>query len=168
MSDKERLAFHVRMETGDLWRFSMYHANKSYMGVFNLLFTVTPIYLLFFQGENLLLPQRFLLVVCACMFSVIQPSLLLLKARRQSMSKSVREPITITFRDEGLLVEQAGEQLELEWDRVSQVKRIPGELIVYTDRIHAYLLPDRAVGDRRQELKDYLTGHLPKERCKRL
>ena len=100
MSEKKELKFHVRMETGDLWRFSMYHANKSYMGVFNLLFTVVPIYLLFFQGEDLLLPQRFLLVVCACMFSVIQPSLLLLKARRQSMSRAVREPLVITFREE--------------------------------------------------------------------
>ena len=168
MSEKKELKFHVRMETGDLWRFSMYHANKSYMGVFNLLFTVVPIYLLFFQGEDLLLPQRFLLVVCACMFSVIQPSLLLLKARRQSMSRAVREPLVITFREEGLLIEQAEEQPELEWDRVSQAKHIPGELIIYTDRIHAYLLPDRVVGDRRQELTEYLKGHLPEERCKRL
>lgn len=168
MSEKKELRFHVRMTVNDLWRFSMYHANRSYMGVFNLLFTVTPIYLLFFQGENLLLPQRFLLVLCACMFSVIQPSMLLLKARRQAMSKSVREPLDITFREEGLLIEQSGEQLKLEWDRVSQVKRIPGELIVYTDRIHAYLLPDRAVDDRKQELTDYLKKYLPKERCKRL
>lgn len=168
MDEKKELRFHIRMTVNDLWRFSMYHANKSYMGVFNLLFTVTPIYLLFFQGENLLLPQRFLLVVCACMFSVIQPSLLFLKARRQSMSRAVREPLTITFREEGLLVEQAEEQLELEWERVSQVKKIPGELIIYTDRIHAYLLPDRVVADRKKELTDYLKGHLPEERCRRL
>lgn len=168
MSEKKELQFHVRMEAGDLWRFSMYHANRSYLGVFNLLFTVAPVCLLFFQGENLLLPQRFLLVMCACMFSVIQPCLLLLKARRQSMSKAVREPLAITFRQEGLLVEQAGEQLELEWDKVSQARHIPGELLIYTDRIHAYLLPDRAVGDRRQELTDYLKEHLPKERCRKL
>lgn len=84
------------------------------------------------------------------------------------MSRAVREPLVITFREEGLLIEQAEEQLELEWDRVSQAKHIPGELIIYTDRIHAYLLPDRVVGDRRQELTEYLKGHLPEERCKRL
>lgn len=168
MSGEKELRFHVRMTVNDLWRFSMYHANRSYMGVFNLLFTVAPIYLLFFQGENLLLPQRFLLVVCACMFSVIQPSMLLLKARRQAQSRSAREPIDLTFREEGLLAEQAGEQMELEWERVSQVRRIPGELLIYTDRIHAYLLPDRAVADRREELNDYLKKHLPKEKCKKL
>lgn len=166
MDQGKGLHFRVRMTANDLWRFSMYHANKGYLGCINLLFTLGALFLLFFMGGQMLLPQRLLLVVCALMFTVWQPMLLWVKARRQAAGSGMKEPIDMTFTDGGIRVEQGGESLELVWDDVRQVKRVPGEIIIYTDRIHAYLLPDAAVGAGREELVKLLREKLPKKKCK--
>lgn len=165
MDQKKELRFRVRMTANDLWRFSMYHANKGYLGVFNVLFTLAALFLLVFQSGQMLLPQRLLLVVCALMFTVWQPMLLLVKARKQAAGRGMKEPIDMFFGDEGIRAEQGGESVELAWDDVRRVKKIPGELIIYTDRIHAYLLPDAAVGGQREELNKLLHEKLPKEKC---
>ena len=165
MDQKKEIRFRVRMTANDLWRFSMYHVNKGYLGVFNVLFTLAALFLLFFQSEQMLLPQRLLLVVCALMFTVWQPMLLLVKARKQAAGRGMKEPIDMFFGDEGIRAEQGGESVELAWDDVRKVKKIPGELIIYTDRIHAYLLPDTAVGGQREELNKLFHEKLPKEKC---
>ncbi len=168
MSQEKEIRFCIRIAVRDLWRFSMYHANKGYLGFFNVLFTLAALFLLFFQGEQMNLTQRFLLVVCALLFTVWQPMLLWIKAGRQAAQKGMKEPVNMIFSDGGIRVEQGEESLELAWEDVRRVKRIPGELIIYTDRIHAYLLPDASVGDRREELAELLRAKLPKEKCGRL
>ncbi len=168
MSQSKEIRFRVRLTANDLWRFSMYHANKGYLGFFNVFFTLGALFLLIFKGTQMLLPQRLLLVVCALMFTVWQPMLLWVKARKQASGKSMKEAIDMTFSDGGIRVEQGGEELELRWDDLRQVKRIPGELILYTDRIHAYLLPDTAVGGQREELVKLLREKLPREKCRRI
>ncbi len=168
MSQEKELRFRIHMTANDLWRFSMYHANKGYLGFFNVLFTLAAIFLLVFQGAEMLLPQRFLLVVCALMFTVWQPLLLLTKSRRQAAGPGMREPIEMIFSDGGILVEQGGEHAELLWEDVRQVKHVLGETILYTDRIHAYLLPDTAVGDRKEALLELFRAKLPPEKRRRL
>ena len=44
MDQKKEIRFRVRMTANDLWRFSMYHANKGYLGVFNVLFTLAALF----------------------------------------------------------------------------------------------------------------------------
>ncbi len=166
MEQKNEITIEVRMTANDLWRFSMYHANKGYFGVFNVLFTLAVLYLLFFQGAQMALPQRLLLVVCALLFTVWQPLLLMMKARKQAAGAGAREPVAMTFSGDGIRVEQMGEHLELKWEDVRRVKRIPGELLLYTDRIHAYLLPDDAVGGKKEELVKLFRENLPKEKRK--
>ena len=102
MDQKKELRFRIRMTANDLWRFSMYHANKGYLGVFNVLFTLAALFLLVFQSGQMLLPQRFLLVVCALMFTVWQPMLLLVKARKQAAGRGMKEPIDMFFGDGGI------------------------------------------------------------------
>ena len=42
-------SFPVTLNAAELWKFSMYHANKGYLGVFNVLFTIAAVYLLITQ-----------------------------------------------------------------------------------------------------------------------
>lgn len=40
MVQEQTFRFHIQMQAKDLWKFSMYHANKGYLLVFNVLFTL--------------------------------------------------------------------------------------------------------------------------------
>ena len=46
MAQEETFQFHVQVTAKNLWMFSMYHSNKGYLGIFNLLFTLASLYLL--------------------------------------------------------------------------------------------------------------------------
>ena len=64
MAGEERFHFHIQMDAKDLWMFSMYHANKGYLGVFNVLFTLASLYLLVTQWSQTGMGRRLLLLVC--------------------------------------------------------------------------------------------------------
>ncbi len=59
--------FHIQITARELWGFSMYHSNKGYLGIFNLLFTLAALWLLVTKWGNFTIPYRLLLIVCALM-----------------------------------------------------------------------------------------------------
>lgn len=165
---KNEFRFHIQLNAGDLWRFSMYHANKGYLGIFNVLFTLAAASQLLFRWNELTVPYRFLFAVCAMIFTVWQPGLLYLKAAKQSKNQAMAQPMELIFSGEGLKVVQGEQEGEASWDQVSQVRRGFGQYIVYMGRVRAYLLPDRIVGEEKTAFAAFVHETLPKERCKRV
>ena len=74
----------------------------------------------------------------------------------------------MTFTEEGFVVSQGEESMEVTWDQIGRVAGIPGEYILYMGRMRAYLLPDRVLGEEKGKFAEFLRGVLPKERLKRI
>lgn len=160
--------FHIQITARELWGFSMYHSNKGYLGIFNVLFTLAALWLLVTRWGEFDIPYRLLLLVCALMFTVWQPLLLYLKARKQAKGAAVKAPMDMTFSKEGFVIEQNGQKQEVLWEQIGRVEHMPGQMIVYMSRIHAYLLPDRIVGEDKEGLRNLIRGAVPKERRRRV
>ena len=160
--------FHIQITARELWGFSMYHSNKGYLGIFNVLFTLAALWLLVTRWGEFDIPYRLLLLVCALMFTVWQPLLLYLKARKQAKGAAVKAPMDMTFSKEGIVIEQNGQKQEVLWEQIGRVEHMPGQMIVYMSRIHAYLLPDRIVGEDKEGLRNLIRGAVPKERRRRV
>lgn len=162
------MKFEINLDAADLWRFSMYHANRGLQGIFNLLFTCAAVLCLIFARDVLTGGYIALLVLCALIFSVWQPLLLYVKSKKQAKTEGIRETLYLEFTDDIVKVSQADRQQEFLWDRISKIVRTKHMIIIYTDRIHAYLLPAAAVGDRMEDFCGLVRRHLPKERWKGL
>lgn len=160
--------FHIQITARELWGFSMYHSNKGYLGIFNVLFTLAALWLLVTRWGEFDIPYRLLLLVCALMFTVWQPLLLYLKARKQAKGAAVKAPMDMTFSKEGFVIEQNGQKQEVLWEQIGRAEHMPGQMIVYMSRIHAYLLPDRIVGEDKEGLRNLIRGAVPKERRRRV
>ena len=160
--------FHIQVTAKDLWVFSMYHSNKGYLGIFNVLFTLASLWLLVTRWAEFTIPYRLLLMVCALMFTVWQPFLLYLKARKQAKGTMVKEPMDMTCSKEGFLIEQAGQKQEIAWDQVVRMEAVRDLTVIYMDRIHAYLLPVRVMGEQKEEFFAWIREVLPKERRRRI
>ena len=158
--------FHIQIMARDLWGFSMYHSNKGYLGIFNVLFTLAALWLLVTRWGEFSIPYHLLLLVCALMFTVWQPLLLYLKARKQAKGAAVKAPMDMTFTKEGFVIEQNDQRQEVSWDQIGRVEHMQGQLIIYMSRIRAYLLPDRIVGEDREGLWNLMREAVPKERRK--
>lgn len=164
----KELRFEVKLGVKDLWQFSMYHANAGMLGIVNLLFTLAALFLIVTRWGTLTIPYRALLVVCALMFTVWQPLLLYNKARKQAKSSAVRDPMMLTFGEEGLRVEQGEQEALFAWDQMGRLDRMPTMVILYMDRVHAYLLPKSVMGEQEEEFYEMVRAYLPKERRRRI
>ncbi|MCI8727948.1 MAG: YcxB family protein [Hungatella sp.] len=168
MEKNRSFQYHIQITARDLWGFSMYHSNKGYLGVFNVLFTLAALWLLVTRWGDFNIPYRLLLLVCVLMFTVWQPFLLYLKARKQARTAVIKEPVDMTFSEEGLAVMQGGEKKEASWEQVGSVEYMRGQLIIYMSRNRAFLLPDRVTGQEKEELCQLIRDQVPKGRRKRI
>lgn len=168
MENQETYEFRVLLGAKDLWHFSMYHAHKGYLGIFNLLFTLAALYLLVVTWNQNTVAQRLLLVFCAMVFTVIQPGQLYLKAKKQASLAVMKEPVSYQFAVEGISIEQGGQGQDLTWDQMGRVEAAKGLVIIYMDRVHAYLITDAAMGAQKEGFFKLLQEVLPKERRKRI
>ncbi len=168
MDSGKEFHFHIQLTTKDLWAFSMYHSNRGGMGLFNVFFTVASVWALLARWNDLTVPYRLLFVVCAMMFTVLQPVMLYWKASRQARTKAIREPMEMIFRKEGFTIIQGEAKADQVWDNVRKADKVGKLLILYMDRIHAYLLTERAMGEDREGFFAMVRELLPKSRRKRV
>lgn len=165
---EKELKFEVRLTARDLWGFSMYHANHGFQGAFNVIFTLAALFLLIFRWSTLTMSYRGLLAVCILLFAVWQPLILYYKARKQAKAPVVQDLMTLTFREAGLTVEQNGQNVEFTWEQMGRMDRFPNMIVLYMDRVHAYLLPKRVLGDQEEALCEMAREHLKKEQLRKI
>lgn len=168
MADQKTFSFHVQLTVKDLWQFSLYHSYKGFMGIFNVLFTIAALYVLIMNWPEMAVSQKALMILCVLMFTVIQPSMLYLKAARQSKVPAVKEPMQLVFAEESISIAQNGQEAVINWDQVGRVEGTPFMLIFYMDRVHAYLIPKTLMGAQEAEFRALIRQCLPKARYKRV
>lgn len=161
------IRFEVRLGAKDLWKFSMYHALGGMKGVFNLMFTGVALFLLAARWGELTAAYRLLLAVCALIFPVWQPILLYSKARKQAKLPAMQKPMILTFSGDGLKVEQNGQQVKFTWEQMGRMDRLSSMIVLYMDRVHAYLLPDSVMGEQKEQFCEMARTYLkPNQRRK--
>lgn len=140
----------MKITTRDLWIFSMYHSNRGFQGVFNIIFTLAWFYLLITQELDI--PRRIAYLVCAMMFSVIQPLLLYLKSMKQAKTDAIRQEFILSIQEKGLKVTRANSSGEFAWEDIYKTMFYPNLIIIYVDIRRAYLIPKRYWKENQKEL----------------
>ena len=163
-----KIQFRIALTAKDFWQFSMHHSNGGMMGIFNMIFTVASLALLLIRWGELTVPYRLLLVFCVSLFTVWQPLLLYNKARKQAKRMAAQPPMDLTFDQDGLLVEQGEQQAVFAWDQMGRMDRSRKMVVLYMDRIHAYLIPERVMKDQQEAFFEMARKYLPKERRRRI
>lgn len=163
---EKEFRFQVQLKAKDLWLFSIYHSYRGMMGIFGLLFTVAALFLIVTKWTEVTTSYRLLLAVCVLLFTVWQPTILYLKARRQAALPAMKIPLELCLYESGFAVKQKEEQIECAWADIFAVVELPQMLILYTDSIHAYLLTNQAVGEEKEEFLKALHVWVPKEQIK--
>ncbi len=153
----------VKMTARDLFDFSMYNSYSGFTGLFNIVFTAGAVAILAvtWNWPTVSVYQRILLVLCALMFTVVQPVLLMQKSKKQAASTGFSLPITLTLSDEKFAVEQGGVTGDMEWGQIWKVICIKSLYIIKVGPVRAYLIPKRCVEGREKKLESILKKNLP-------
>lgn len=153
-----RYQYTYRTTALELWQLSMYYTYGSMVGVCNIVFTVAVLALTVARWGVSGAGMRVLLVLGLCLFTVIQPLLVYLRARRQAAG--ITQDTTASFGDGGIHI-QVGEQFsDIKWSSIKKISRKPTMIIIFSDTTHGFLLTDRVLGADKEAFYGYITSKI--------
>ena len=85
-----KIKIDMQLNAKDIWLFSMYHSNRGFLLIFNVLFTVVMYYYMITSWNTIDIPRKILFLALANMFLIIQPAMLYLKSAKQARSEAIR------------------------------------------------------------------------------
>lgn len=138
----------------DLWQLAMYDIYSSLTGISNLIFTSALLALLVSQWNEAGDFFRGIMILGCCLFPIIQPLFIYRRARRQASGISWRT--NLTFTDQGIQIRAGEETSLLPWQEVKRIMKRPGLLVIFADKRHGFVLPDRVLGSDKAAFYQYM------------
>ena len=151
-----KIKIDMQLNAKDIWLFSMYHSNRGFLLIFNVLFTIVMYYYMITSWDTIDIPRKILFLALANMFLLIQPAMLYLKSAKQARSEAIRAGLSLEMNDEGIVVSSKGESIEFKWESGFRSRIVPGIIIIYVDAVRGYLLPDRYTKENKEKIVDVL------------
>lgn len=147
-----KIKIDMQLNAKDIWLFSMYHSNRGFLLIFNVLFTVVMYYYMITSWNKIDTPRKIMFVLLANMFLIIQPAMLYLKSAKQARSEAIRAGLSLEMNDEGIVVSSKGESIDFKWESGFRSRIVPGIIIIYVDAVRGYLLPDRYTKENKEKI----------------
>ena len=147
-----KIKIDMQLNAKDIWLFSMYHSNRGFLLIFNVLFTAVMYYYMITSWNKIDTPRKILFLVLANMFLLIQPAMLYLKSAKQARSEAIRAGLSLEMNDEGIVVSSKGESVDFKWESGFRSRIVPGIIIIYVDAVRGYLLPDRYTKENKEKI----------------
>lgn len=147
-----KIKIDMQLNAKDIWLFSMYHSNRGFLLIFNVLFTVVMYYYMITSWNKIDTPRKIMFVLLANMFLIIQPAMLYLKSAKQARSEGIRAGLSLEMNDEGIVVSSKGESIDFKWESGFRSRIVPGIIIIYVDAVRGYLLPDRYTKENKEKI----------------
>lgn len=147
-----KIKIDMKLNAKDIWLFSMYHSNRGFLLIFNVLFTAVMYYYMITSWNKIDTPRKILFLVLANMFLIIQPAMLYLKSAKQARSEAIRAGLSLEMNDEGIVVSSKGESVDFKWESGFRSRIVPGIIIIYVDAVRGYLLPDRYIKENKEKI----------------
>ncbi|WP_313126947.1 YcxB family protein [Proteiniclasticum ruminis] len=157
-----KFEFPYETRAKDLWKISMYNIYHSMAGMVNVIFTIAMILLSirYFTQVDMIL--KILLLLGLSIFTVVQPVLIYLRAKKQV--EGLPEGMKIALDDKGIHVEKSGQRSILRWSKVQGIKRYPFLLIIFASGGQGYILSNDTLGKEKETLYSFVKSHLGKGR----
>jgi hypothetical protein len=150
--------FKYQTKAIDLWQLSMYGIYGSILGVCNIIFTVAMILMTFkfWTGSNMTV--KTLLILAICIFTIIQPLVIFLRAKKQA--EKVAEHVEIGFDDKGVHVKIKNKTSDLKWNSIKGITKKPSLLVVLSTSKHGFVLTNKVLGKQKEDFYNYVMSKI--------
>lgn len=144
------LEFQAQVRDKDMYRFNMYHVYTSGQGLLAQLagLGVIAAMMIVALRRHLGIEYLALYVGLAVVFAAYLPVSLWFRSKRQiAMSEALSQPLRYALTEEGIVVTSpvSDEPATLPWDGIYKVVSTRSNLLIYSSRVNAYVVPRAAV-----------------------
>ena len=155
-----KYTFNYQTTAFDLWQLSMYSIYGSMIGVSNIIFTIAMLLLSIKFWGIVSVFIKILLIIAICLFTVIQPTVIYMRAKKQVAG--VSRDIKIDFDDDGIHVKTQTQTSELKWNRIKGVSKKPNMVVIFSTTQHGFVLTNKVLGKQKEAFYNYAISRIPK------
>lgn len=147
MCDSMEYKFNCDVKASDLWKMSMVRTYRSFLGVINIVFTVSMIAMTIKLWPSSGEFSRALEILCCLIFPVFQP--LAIWGRSYKQVEQQPKGVELLFRNTGIVVTCGGREEKIPWSRVTRVIHQDSMIVIKTDDSYGYMIMNRAMGEQK-------------------
>jgi hypothetical protein len=163
-----KVTFDIKLDAKDLFRFNI---NQAYRGMQGFLSILLPVLIFAYAVTSygqVSIGSTLVYVGLGIVFLVYVPISLWLRVNKtvKDENNALSKTLHYEFGEENICVSVGEESVEFKWENIFQM-RITGDLLlVYTNRINAYILPMKQIGAKYDDLSKLAHAKLEKYRIK--
>lgn len=154
----------IQLTVKELFNFLIAHTYSNFSGYVGVVLSICALIAFGYSFDN---PQmnpayKFVLLITGLLFTVVQPLMLYSKAKNQvKQNEAINKPLEYTISYSGIRVACDGDYADYTWDQIMKINSTKINVLIYTSRIRAFVIPKREIGPYMEEFKKMVY-----EKCK--
>ncbi|MDE7062079.1 MAG: YcxB family protein [Lachnospiraceae bacterium] len=147
------MEFDVKITSQDMYRFHMYHMYTGFHGIVSIVVAIIAFVAAIATWGDVELTYSVLYIVFGVVFLCYLPLTLWGRAKRQiAMSEVLQQTLHYSFDEEGVHVTVGDEAATLPWKQIYKMVSTKHNILIYSNRINAYIIPRASLGGQYEEL----------------
>lgn len=163
-----KVTLDIKIDAKDLYKFNMMQAYRGMQGALSIILPILVFAYAVTSFGDVSIGSTLVYVGLGIVFLVYVPISLWMRVNKvvKDENNALSKTLHYEFEEEVIRVSVGEESVEFKWENIFQMKTTGKLLLVYTNRINAYILPLEQVGDKYEELSKLAHSKLEKYRIK--
>lgn len=163
-----KVSFDIKLTAKDLYKFNI---SQAYKGMQGMLSIILPVLVFAYAGTtygDVSIGSTIVYLGLGVLFLVYVPISLWLRVKKTitDPNNALSKPLHYDFEEDCIRVSVEEENVEFKWENIFQLKSTSDLVLVYTNRINAYILPKVQLGENYSKLSELAHKKLEKYRIK--
>lgn len=161
------ISFDIQLKPMDLYRFNIRQTYTSMQGPISIILGILAFVMSGIAFYNASIFRGIVYLLVGVLFIVYIPLSLWLRANKVLRTNSVLAGVLhYTVSEKGIEVAQGEETGELPWDYIYKMISTKKQVLIYSNRVNAYIIPIEQLGDSYEPLKEIAQQKLEKYRIR--
>ena len=161
------MEFDVTLTEQDMVRFNLYHTYSKFSSWFAMIVAVFAFFVAVWSYGRVSSTLTVIYFLVGGFVLVYIPGNTLLSAKhRIRLMPEFLEPLHYRIDEAGITVSKNEDSASLPWDKVFKIVAVKTAVYIYSNRIHAYVIPKTALSGQEETLKDLALSHMEQRRVK--
>lgn len=158
----------IKLTAGDLYRFNIRQVYRGMQGFLSIVLPLLVFANAYVSFGKVSMGWTCLYIGLGILFLVYVPVSLWMRVKKTiaNPENALSGVITYEFSDEGIKVSVAEESVELKWEQVYRMLATKKLLLIYTNRINAYILPMAQLTEQYAQISELAHKKLERFRIK--
>ena len=163
-----KVTLDIKVDAKDLYKFNMMQAYRGMQGILSIILPVLVFAYAVTTYGDVSIGSTLVYVGLGIVFLIYVPVSLWLRVKKivKDENNALSKTLHYEFKEEVIRVSVGEESVEFKWENIFQMKTSGKMLLVYTNRINAYILPLEQIGDKYEALSKLAHSKLEKHRIK--